>query len=126
MGGDRRRGDRTHRTPRLAGGPRDASIPRRRVAALALFVVALVGVTVAVGAMDRPTLFNRPPPWFGAVFLAPTLGAIATVGAVGHAARAWYRGEWSLASRLHYSPVVAASAVLYWLLRYWNLLVVRA
>jgi hypothetical protein len=45
--------------------------------------------------------------------------------AIGYGARAWLRSEWSLASRVHYSVVVAAAVVLYWLLQYWNLLWVR-
>jgi CubicO group peptidase (beta-lactamase class C family) len=95
------------------------------VAGLALFVLVLLGVAVAVASMDGPTLFNRPPAWFEAVFIVPTLGAVATVGAIGYGARAWLRSEWSLASRVHYSVVVAAAVVLYWLLQYWNLLWVR-
>ncbi|SFG90010.1 CubicO group peptidase, beta-lactamase class C family [Halopelagius inordinatus] len=94
------------------------------VAGLALFVVVLAGVVVATASMEGPTLFNRPPSWLWVVFLVPTAGAVVTVGAVGYAARAWYRSEWSLASRVHYSAVVGAAAVLYWLLHYWNLLAV--
>jgi CubicO group peptidase (beta-lactamase class C family) len=95
------------------------------VAGVPLFVLVLVGVGVAVASMDGPTLFNRPPAWFEAVFVVATLGAVATVGAVGYAARAWLRRDWSLAARVHYSAVVAGATVLYWLLQYWNLLWVR-
>lgn len=95
------------------------------VSGLALFILALLGVAVAVASMDGPTLFNRPPAWFEAVLIVPTLGAVATVGAIGYGARAWLRSEWTLASRVHYSAVVAATVGLYWLLQYWNLLWVR-
>jgi len=95
------------------------------VAGLPLFVLVFVSVAVAVASMDGPTLFNRPPAWFEAVFVVPTLGAVATVGAVGYAARAWLRRDWSLVARVHYSAVVAGTVVLYWLLQYWNLLWVR-
>jgi hypothetical protein len=96
------------------------------VAGLALFVVALGGTSVALASMDRPTLYNRPPAWFGAIFVVPTIGALCTLGAAGYAARAWYRADWSLPTRVHYSGVVVAVATLYWLLHYWNLLLVRA
>jgi peptidoglycan biosynthesis protein MviN/MurJ (putative lipid II flippase) len=75
--------------------------------------------------MDRPTLYNRPPAWFEVVFVVPTLGALALVGAVAYAGRAWLQDDWSLATRVHYSAVVVATAVLYWLLQYWNLLWIR-
>lgn len=90
-----------------------------------VLVLALLGVAVAVASMDGPTLFNRPPAWFEAVFIIPTLGAVATAGAIGYGVRAWLRSEWTLASRVHYSVVVTAAAVLYALLQYWNLLWVR-
>jgi len=108
-----------------------ASVTRARwvagagVAGLLLFVLAFVAVSVAVVTMDRPTLFNRPPAWFEVVFVVPTLGAVATAGAVAYAVHAWVRGEWSLATRVHYSAVVVAATVLYWLLQYWNLLWIR-
>jgi hypothetical protein len=95
------------------------------IAGLVLFVVVLIGASVAVASMDRPTLYNRPPAWFGAVFIVPTIGALITVGAAGYAGRAWYREDWPRLARVHYSAVVVASAVLYWLLHYWNLLAVR-
>ena len=95
------------------------------VAGLLLFVLAFVTVSVAVASMDRPTLFNRPPGWFELVFVVPTLGVVATAGAVASAVRAWVRGEWSIATRVHYAAVVVATTVLYWLLQYWNLLWVR-
>jgi hypothetical protein len=95
------------------------------IAGLVLFVVVLIGASVAVASMDRPTLYNRPPAWFGAVFIVPTIGALITVGAAGYAGRAWYRADWPRLARVHYSTVVVASAVLYWLLHYWNLLAVR-
>ncbi|WP_231751309.1 hypothetical protein [Halogeometricum sp. CBA1124] len=89
-----------------------------------LFVVATTLAVVAVTTMDRPTLFNRPPEWFEAVFVVPTLGAVATLVAVGLGARAWHRSEWSLGARVHYALVVAGTVVLYGLLHYWNLLAV--
>lgn len=95
------------------------------VSFLLLFLLIFVGVSVAVASMDGPTLFNRPPAWFETVFIMPTLGAIATVGAVGYAAHAWVQRDWTLAARVHYSAVVAGTTVLYWLLQYWNLLWVR-
>lgn len=95
------------------------------VSGLVLFVIILGGIAVAVASMDGPTLFNRPPAWFEAVFAVPTLGAVATTGAVGYASRAWLRGDWTLISRIHYSAVVAAAVVLYWLLQYWNVLWIR-
>lgn len=95
------------------------------IAGLVLFVVVLIGASVAVASMDRPTLYNRPPAWFGAVFIVPTIGALITVGAAGYAGRAWYQEDWSRLARVHYSAVVVALAVLYWLLHYWNLLAVR-
>ncbi|WP_313691701.1 serine hydrolase domain-containing protein [Halorarum halobium] len=95
------------------------------VAGTALFVAVLVATSVAVAATDGPTLFNRPPGWFEAVFVVPTAGVLATTAAVGLAGRAWLRAEWSLPARLHYSAVVVASAALYWLLQYWNLLWIR-
>ncbi|WP_239640286.1 hypothetical protein [Halorubrum distributum] len=96
------------------------------VAGLLGFVLAFVALSVAVAAMGRPTLFDRPPAWFEVVFVVPTLGAIVTAGAVAYAVRAWVRGDWSLATRVHYSVVVIAATILYWLLQYWNLLWVRA
>jgi len=95
------------------------------LAGLLLFVLSFVGVIVAVASMDRPTLFNRPPAWFEVVFVVPTLGVIAAAGAVAYAARAWLRDDWSLVTRIHYSAVVGATSVLYWLLQYWNLLWIR-
>jgi hypothetical protein len=95
------------------------------VAGLLLFVLTFVAVSVAVTSMGRPTLFDRPPVWFEIVFVVPTLGAIATAGAVAYAVRAWVRSDWSLAARVHYSAVAVAATVLYWLLQYWNLLWVR-
>ncbi|EMA70288.1 serine hydrolase domain-containing protein, partial [Halorubrum kocurii] len=108
-----------------------ASVTRARwvagagVAGLLLFVLAFVAVSVAVTSMGRPTLFDRPPAWFGIVFVVPTLGAITTAGAVAYAVRAWVRADWSIAARIHYSAVVVAATALYWLLQYWNLLWVR-
>ena len=96
------------------------------VAGLLGFVLAFVALSVAVAAMGRPTLFDRPPAWFEVVFVVPTLGAIVTAGAVAYAVRAWVQGDWSLATRVHYSVVVIAATILYWLLQYWNLLWVRA
>ena len=96
------------------------------VAGLVLFVVVLGGTSVVLASMDRPTLYNRPPAWFGAIFLVPTTGVLCTLGAAAYAARAWYRAGWSLPTRVHYSGVVVAVAALYWLLQYWNLLLVRA
>ncbi|WP_239638621.1 serine hydrolase domain-containing protein [Halorubrum saccharovorum] len=113
------------------GGSPPASVTRARwvagagVAGLLSFVLAFVAVSVVVVSMGRPTLFDRPPAWFEVVFVVPTLGAVATAGAVAYAVRAWVRSEWSLAARVHYSAVVAAATVLYWLLQYWNLLWVR-
>jgi CubicO group peptidase (beta-lactamase class C family) len=113
------------------GEPPSSSATRARwvagagIAGLVLFVVVLIGASVAVASMDRPTLYNRPPVWFGAVFIVPTIGALVTVGAAGCAGRAWYRRDWSRLARVHYSVVVVALAVLYWLLHYWNLLAVR-
>lgn len=95
------------------------------VASLLLFVLTFVAVSVAVTSMGRPTLFDRPPAWFEIVFVAPTLGAMATAGAVAYILRAWVRTDWSIAARVHYSAVVVAATVLYWLLQYWNLLWVR-
>jgi len=95
------------------------------VAGLPLFVLVLGGVAIAMASMDGPTLFNRPPTWFEVVFVVPTMGALATVGAVGYAARAWLRHDWTLATRVHYSAVVVGAIVLYWLLQYWNLLWIR-
>ncbi|WP_207225344.1 hypothetical protein [Natrinema hispanicum] len=95
------------------------------VAGLPLFVLVLGGVAIAMASMDGPTLFNRPPVWFEVVFVVPTLGALATVGAVGYAVRAWLRHDWTLATRVHYSVVVVGALVLYWLLQYWNLLWIR-
>ncbi|WP_251133118.1 serine hydrolase domain-containing protein [Halorubrum sp. 2020YC2] len=95
------------------------------VAGLLLFVLTFFAVSVAVASMGRPTLFDRPPAWFEVVFVVPTLGVIATTGAVAYAVRAWVRGDWSIATRVHYSAVVVAATVLYWLLQYWNLLWVR-
>ena len=95
------------------------------VAGLVVFVLAFVAASVAVVSMGRPTLFDRPPAWFEVVFVVPTLGALATAGAVAYVVRAWVREDWSLAARVHYSVVVAAAVVLYWLLQYWNLLWVR-
>jgi hypothetical protein len=95
------------------------------IAGLPLFVLVLVGVGVAVASMGGPTLFNRPPAWFEVVFVVPTLGVVATVGGVGYAAHAWLERDWTLAARVHYSAVVAGTAVLYWLLQYWNLLWIR-
>jgi CubicO group peptidase (beta-lactamase class C family) len=95
------------------------------LAAPFVFGLALLGVAVAVASMDGPTLFNRPPAWFEAVYVLPTLGAVATAGAIGYSVRAWLRSEWTLASRVHYSAVVSAATVLYALLQYWNLLWVR-
>lgn len=94
------------------------------VGGIALFVAVLAGTIIAVTSINGPTLFNRPPEWFEAVFVVPTLGALVTVGAVGFAGRAWVRGEWPLAARIHYSAVVVASAVLYWLLHHWNLMLI--
>lgn len=95
------------------------------VTGLLVFVLAFVAISVAVASMGRPTLFDRPPAWFEVVFVVSTLGALATAGAVAYAVRAWIREDWSLATRVHYSVVVAATVVLYWLLHYWNLLWVR-
>jgi len=95
------------------------------IAGLLLFVLTFVAVSVAVASMGRPTLIDRPPAWFEVVFVVPTLGAIATAGAVAYAVRAWVREDWSIATRVHYSAVVVAATVLYWLLQYWNLLWVR-
>lgn len=95
------------------------------VASLLLFVLTFVAVSVAVTSMGRPTLFDRPPAWFEIVFVAPTLGAMATAGAVAYILRAWVRTDWSIAARVHYSAVVVAATVLYRLLQYWNLLWVR-
>jgi len=95
------------------------------VAGLLVFVLAFVAISIAVASMARPTLFDRPPAWFEVVFVVPTLGTLATAGAVAYAVRAWIHEDWSLAARVHYSVVVAAAAVLYWLLQYWNLLWVR-
>ncbi|WP_207212749.1 serine hydrolase domain-containing protein [Halogeometricum borinquense] len=94
------------------------------IGGLVLFVAALAASSIVVSGMDRPTLYNRPPAWFDAVFVVPTVGAIVTLVAAGFGARAWYDGEWSLMSRVHYSLVVAATGVIYWLLHYWNLLAV--
>lgn len=94
------------------------------VAGLALFVLALAAASVAVSSTGGPMLFNRPPGWLPAVFAVPTIGAVATLGAVGLAGRAWVRGEWSLGARVHYAAVAIAAAGLYWLLSYWNLLLV--
>jgi CubicO group peptidase (beta-lactamase class C family) len=113
------------------GGSPPASATRARwvagagVGGLLLFVLAFVALSVAVASTGRPTLFNRPPAWFEVVFVVPTLGAIATAGAVAYAVRAWVRAEWSIATRIHYSLVVVAATLLYWLLQYWNLLWVR-
>lgn len=112
------------------GGSPPTSATRARwvagagVGGLVLFVVATTLAVVAVTTMDRPTLFNRPPEWFEAVFVVPTLGAVATLVAVGLGARAWHRSEWSLGARVHYALVVAGTVVLYGLLHYWNLLAV--
>jgi len=108
-----------------------ASVARARwvagagVASLPVFVLVLVGVAAAVASMDAPTLFNRPPAWFEAVFIVPTMGVVATAGAAGYAVRAWIQRDWPLAARVHYSVVVAGAIVLFWLLQYWNLLWVR-
>jgi hypothetical protein len=95
------------------------------IAGLLLFVLTFVAVSVAVASMGRPTFIDRPPAWFEVVFVVPTLGAIATAGAVAYAVRAWVREDWLIATRVHYSAVVVAATVLYWLLQYWNLLWVR-
>lgn len=50
----------------------------------------------------RSTLFDRLRAWFEVVFVAPTLGAVATVGAVGSAVRAWIRGNRPIATRIQY------------------------
>ncbi len=68
--------------------------------------------------MGRPTLFDRPLAWIVLVFLVPTLGAIATMGAAIYAGHAWIDTDWSVAVRCHYSAVVIATAVLDWLLQY--------
>jgi hypothetical protein len=113
------------------GGRPPASATRARwiagagVAGLLLFVLTFIAASAVVASMNRPTLFDRPPGWIEVVFAVPTLGAIATAGAVVYAVRAWVRGEWSRVVRLHYTAVVVATAALYWLLQYWNLLWIR-
>jgi len=95
------------------------------ITGLLLFVLVFIGIAVVVASMDRPTLYNRPPAWFEVVFVVPTLGALASAGAVACAGYAWLQDDWSLVTRVHYSVVVVATAVLYWVLQYWNLLWIR-
>mgnify|MGYP002278207703 CR=1 FL=1 len=91
------------------------------VGSLLALVAGLVGVGLWTVSTGVPSLQAYPPAGFGLLFYLPVVGGVAVVGAAVYALRAWYRGDWSLPARVHYTAVVAATALLVWLCHYWRL-----
>lgn len=92
------------------------------IACLLGFVGALIVVAIALSMTGQPSLFNRQPAGFGAIFAITTGGAVLAIAALGYAVQAWYRRAWSLLARIHYTAVAIAVITLYVIAHYWNLL----
>lgn len=92
------------------------------IACLFVFVSALILLAITLSMTGQPSLFNRQPAGFNAIFAIRTGGAVLAIAALGYAVQAWYRRAWSLPARIHYTAVAIAVITLYMIAHYWNLL----
>lgn len=99
----------------------------RRLARLAAFggslaFLAFFGTTAAYFVSSPRAFLVEPSSLYGAAFLLPVVGAVATATAVVVAGLSWRGRYWSVRRRLHFSLVAAALLGTTLFLWYWNLL----
>ncbi|HOL16655.1 MAG TPA: serine hydrolase domain-containing protein [Bacillota bacterium] len=95
----------------------------RRIAAAATLLNTVFMVGYYHYITTRPNaFFYGVPPAVVALLILPLIAAALAAGAAWMAARAWQKGFWSLAGRIHYSLVSLALILFIPFLHYWNLL----
>lgn len=92
-----------------------------------LTVFFLGGLLAATGEMEPVyqlpmAYFGVEPAWTSALDLLPPLLLAVWVGMVGFTIAAWWKSDWRIPSRLHYTLLTASAACLLATLRYWNLI----
>lgn len=109
---------------RLRNGRRAAHHPGQGVLATVcgLNVAFLAGLMLFLTNMDIQDLFKGVPPILRALLVLPLPAAVLALGLPYYSARAWWRGESSLAGRSAYTLATLTALLFIPFLHYWNLL----